>query len=67
MALQQFDPIGPEDLNGMLHTPDGLQNIANAVFKSETGAHIDSIAFSTPQRLEPVTSTVEHKSAKVLV
>ena len=67
VALQLFDPIDPEDLNGMLHTPNGLQNIAHAVFKNETRAHIDSIAFSTPQRLEPVSATVQQMTAKVLV
>lgn len=30
----------PEDLRGMLYTPNGLHKIAHAVFKNETRAHV---------------------------
>jgi hypothetical protein len=67
VALQLIDPIEPEHLKEMLYTPNGLHNIAHAVFENETRAHVDSIAFSMPQRLEQVSATVKQMSAPVIV
>ena len=67
VALQLIEPIDPEDLKGILHTPNGLHTIAHAVFKNEARAHVDSIVFSTPQRLEQVSATVMQMTAPVVV
>ena len=65
--MQQIDPVDPEDLRGMLYTPNGLHKIAHAVFKNEARAHVDSIMFSSPQQLMPESPGVQRMSAPVLV
>ena len=67
VTMQLIDPVDPEDLKEMLYTPNGLHKIAHAVFKNETRAHVDSIMFSTPQRLTPASTTAQHMSAPVIV
>ncbi len=67
VTMQLVDPIDREDLNEMLYTPNGLHKIAHAVFKNEKRAHVDSIMFSTPQRLTPVSAHAQRMSAPVLV
>jgi hypothetical protein len=67
VTMQLIDPVDPEDLKEMLYTPNGLHKIAHAVFKNETRAHVDSIMFSTPQRLTPVSATEQHMSGPVIV
>jgi hypothetical protein len=67
VTMQLIDPIEPEELHTMLYTPNGLHKIAHAVFKNETRAHVDSIMFSTPQRLTTYGPNDQRMSASVLV
>jgi hypothetical protein len=67
VTMQLVDLVDREDLNEMRYPSNGLHKIAYAVFKNETRAHVDSIMFSTPQRLTPVSNYAHRMSAPVLV
>jgi hypothetical protein len=67
VAMQLIDPIEPEELHTMMHTPNGLHKIAHAVFKNEARAHVDSIVFSTPQKFTMNGPNDRRMSAHVLV
>jgi hypothetical protein len=67
VTMQLIDAIEPEELHTMLYASNGLHKIAHAVFKNETRAHIDSIVFSTPQRLTTFGPNDQRMSARVLV
>ena len=49
IALHLVDQIGRADLQTMLHTPNGLHAITQALFKGTNRLHVDSIAFTVPQ------------------
>jgi hypothetical protein len=67
VTMQLIDPIDPEALKEMLYTSNGLHKIAHAVFKNDTRAHVDSIMFSTPQRLKQFGVNDQRMSAPVVV
>jgi hypothetical protein len=67
VTMHLIDAIDPEELKTMLYTPNGLHKIAHAVFKNEARAHVDSIVFSTPQRLTTCGPNDQRMSAPVLV
>jgi hypothetical protein len=67
ITMQLIDPIDRDELNKMLYTPNGLHKIADSVFKNSARAHVDSIAFSTPQRLAAISATAQSLSAPALV
>jgi len=65
--MQLIDPIDAEDLEEMLYKSNGLHKIAHAVFKNHSRAHVDSIMFSTPQRLTQTAINQQRMSAPALV
>lgn len=65
--MQLVDPIDPEDLREMLYTSNGLHKIAHAVFKNPERAHVDSIAFATPQHMRQDGVNAQRMSGPVLV
>lgn len=67
VTMQLIDPIEPEELHTMLYTSNGLHKIAHSVFKNEARAHVNSIVFSTPQRLTTFGPNDQRMSASVLV
>jgi hypothetical protein len=67
VAMQLIDPIDHDTLSVMLRTANGLHTIAHAVFKNETRAYVDSIAFTTPQELRAAGPGASRRSAPVVV
>jgi hypothetical protein len=51
ITLHLVGQISRSDLQTMLKTPNGLHEIAHAVFKDTGRLHVDSIAFTVPQVL----------------
>ncbi|KJC45306.1 hypothetical protein [Bradyrhizobium sp. LTSP857] len=51
IALNLVDQIPNDELEEMLRTPGGFHRIAAAVFESDKRTHVDSIAFTLPQRV----------------
>jgi len=51
IALHLVDPISRPELHGMLKTANGMHAIAGAVFKGGSRLHVDSVAFTVPQRI----------------
>jgi hypothetical protein len=51
IALHLVDPISKPELQTMLRTANGMHTIAGAVFDGSSRLHVDSIAFTVPQRL----------------
>jgi hypothetical protein len=50
LALNLADQLSPEEFDGLLRTPGGIHNIAATVFESDQRSHVESIAFTAPQR-----------------
>ena len=52
IAVHLIDEISRSDLSAMLTTPNGLHAITHAVFRDRKRRHVDSIAFTVPQRIK---------------
>lgn len=52
IALNLVDQIPHDELEEMLRKPGGIHRIAAAVFESDKRTHVDSIAFTLPQRVQ---------------
>ena len=50
LALNLADQLSREEFDDLLRTPSGIHNIAATVFESDQRSHVDSIAFTAPQR-----------------
>ncbi len=51
IAMNLAGELDREELEELLRTPSGIHEIAGAVFQSDKRKHIDSIAFTVPQRM----------------
>jgi hypothetical protein len=50
LALNLADQLNREEFDDLLRTSSGIHNIAAAVFESDQRSHVNSIAFTAPQR-----------------
>jgi hypothetical protein len=51
IALNLAEQLSSQELKDLLTTSSGLHGVAHEVFKNDRRAHVDSIAFTVPQRV----------------
>ncbi len=67
ICVQMIDPLDREQLETLLHTPNGMHEIAGTIFRDNKRSHVDSVVFTVPQECVENRNGIRQWSAPVMV
>ena len=67
ICVQMIDPLDREQLETLLHTPNGMHEIAGTIFRDNKRSHVDSVVFTVPQECVENRNGMRQWSAPVMV